>query len=172
MQAVDWQQIVKEYGPIVWRTAYRLLGNHTDAADCFQETFVSALEVARRQRVRHFPALLVQLATARAIDRLRQRFRYPQLSIDAVDLIFVPNEDPGPVEQVQTQELAGRLRKALAYLPPKQAQVFCLRYFNELSYGKIAKQLGIRTNTARVLLHRARMKLHTFFDSSIVREEK
>jgi len=69
LQVIDWQMIVKKHGPAVWQTAYRLLGNHTDAADCFQETFVSALKVSRKQRVRNFSALLVRLATMRAIDK-------------------------------------------------------------------------------------------------------
>ena len=71
----DWQTIVTEYGPLVWRTAYRLLANHADAADCFQETFLAALELSRRQPVRNMSGLLVRLATTRAIDRLRQRGR-------------------------------------------------------------------------------------------------
>jgi hypothetical protein len=36
----DWSQVVQEHGPLVWRTAYRLLGNEADAADCFQRAFV------------------------------------------------------------------------------------------------------------------------------------
>jgi len=32
------------HGPLVWQTAWRLLGHEADAADCFQETFVSAME--------------------------------------------------------------------------------------------------------------------------------
>ncbi|MEJ2703700.1 MAG: sigma-70 family RNA polymerase sigma factor, partial [Sedimentisphaerales bacterium] len=75
---VDWNTIIEEHGPAVWQTAYRLLGNHADASDCFQETFVSALGFCRRQRVRNFPALLARLATARAIDQLRRRFRQVQ----------------------------------------------------------------------------------------------
>ena len=67
MQVIDWQMIVKKHGPAVWQTAYRLLGNHADAADCFQETFVSALKVSRKQRVRNFPALLVRPVTTQAI---------------------------------------------------------------------------------------------------------
>lgn len=69
---IDWQIIIKEHGPVVWQTAYRLLGNHADAADCFQETFVSALEFCQHQRVRNFSALLARLATTRAIDQLRR----------------------------------------------------------------------------------------------------
>jgi RNA polymerase sigma factor (sigma-70 family) len=60
---------------------------------------------------------------------------------------------------MQTQELVTRLREALGQLPPLEAQVFCLRYLNSISYHGIAKELGIKTTTAGVLLHRARVKL-------------
>lgn len=164
---IDWQSIINKHGPAVWQTAYRLLGNHADAADCFQETFVSALKVSRKQRVRNFSALLVRLATTRAIDRLRKRFRHSQVSADVADLAAVPSANPNPVQQAQTRELATRLRKALTQLPQQEAQVFCLRYLNDMSYRQIAKELDIKGNTAGVLLHRARTKLRDFFEVSI-----
>ena len=163
---IDWQLIVKKHGPGVWQTAYRLLGNYTDAADCFQETFICALELSQRQRVRNFPALLARLATARAIDRLRRRFANPQVCVDAADLAAVPDTDFDPQQQAQTHELAIRLRKALAQLPPQESQVFCLRCLNDFSYGKIAKELGIKTNAVGVLLHRAKKKLRDLLEVS------
>jgi len=66
LQVIDWQVIIEEHGPAVWQGAYRLLGNRADAADCFQETLVSALEFCRHKRVRNFSALSTRLATARA----------------------------------------------------------------------------------------------------------
>ena len=150
----------------MWQTAYRLLGNHADAADCFQETFVSALETSQRQRVWNFSALLVHLATTRAIDRLRQRFRQSRCSAAPADWAAVPSTNPGPAQQAQQRELATRLRKSLSQLPPQEAQVFCLRYLNDMSYRQIAKALGIKTNAAGVLLHRARAKLRESFESS------
>jgi RNA polymerase sigma-70 factor (ECF subfamily) len=164
---IDWQSIINKHGPAVWQTAYRLLGNNTDAADCFQETFVSALEVSRRQRVRSFSALLARLATTRAIDRLRKRFRHFQVCTDAADLAAVPSANPGPAQKAQSRELATRLRKALTQLPPQEAQVFCLRCLNDMSYRQIAKELGIKTKTTGVLLHRARKKLRDFLEVSI-----
>ena len=162
LQVIDWQVIVKKHGPLVWKTTYRLLGNHTDAADCFQETFVSALQLSQRQPVRNFPALLARLATARAIDRLRQRLRQPLFDTENGDRVPVPSANPDPAEHAQQQELAAMLRKALAQLPPQEAQVFCLRYLNDMSYRQIAKQLNIKTNAAGVLLHRARAKLRQY----------
>ena len=159
MQVLDWQLIIKENGSAVWQTVYRLLGNNTDSADCFQDTFISALEVAKRQRVRNITALLIHLATARAIDRLRQRNRqiYRRTDLDVLDA--VPCSNSGPVQQTQTKELIVQLRNALAHLPPKEAKVFCLRYLSDMSYRQIAKELCISTNAAGVLLHRAKAKL-------------
>jgi len=163
LQTVDWQVIVKQHGLIVWQTAYRLLGNYTDTADCFQETFICALAVSRRQQVRNFPALLSRLATARAIDQLRQRTRRPRANTEPADLSAVPGCNPDPPKELETGELAAKLRKAIAQLPPQQAEIFCLRYLNGMSYRLIAKQLGIRTSAAGVSLHRARAKLRVLF---------
>ena len=171
MQVIDWPLIVKKHGPAVWQTAYRLLGNDADAADCFQETFVCALEVSRREPVRSFSALLARLATARAIDRLRQRFRESQVYTDAVDVAAVSSGNPSPTQQLHTQELAIKLREALAQLPPQEAQVFCLRFLNDMSYRQIAKELGIKTNAAGVLLHRARAKLCDLLETAVIKEK-
>ena len=46
---VDWPAIAQEYASLVWKTAYRVLAHEADAADCFQETFVAAMELAQRE---------------------------------------------------------------------------------------------------------------------------
>ena len=167
MQVVDWNIIIKEHGPIVWQTAYRLLGNDADAADCFQETFVCALEFSRRQRVKSFPALLVRLATTRAIDQLRRRFRHERNGNKGHNQLESTNNNPDPVQYVQQQELAAKLRIALAQLPLQEAQIFCLRYVNDMTYKRIANEFGITTTAAGVMLHRAKTKLRRFFGASM-----
>jgi RNA polymerase sigma-70 factor (ECF subfamily) len=147
-----------------------LLGNEADAADCFQETFMCALEVSRRQRVRNFSALLARVATSRAINLLRQRVRQSQRNSVQTDWSTVSAENPGPLQQVQVRELAATLREALARLPAQEAEVFCLRYLNDMSYRQIAKELGIKTNAAGVLLHRARAKLRSILEPVVVEE--
>ena len=143
----------------MWKTAYRLLDNHADAAEVFSETFVSALEFSKRQRVRRFSALLVRIATAKAIDRLRQRYRNRRLCTTEIELSTLPAAISSPAEQAQNRELADQLRRALGRLPSDEAQVFCLRHLNEMSYRQIAKELGIKTNNVGVLLLRAKTKL-------------
>src|SRR5258705_13707248 len=71
----DWAFVLAEYGPAVWRTVYRLLDHHADALDCYQETFLAAWRFAQREPVAEWRPFLVSLATRRATDRLRQRYR-------------------------------------------------------------------------------------------------
>ncbi len=159
MQVYDWQLITEKHGPRVWQIAYRLLGNHSDAADCFQETFLAALEVSRRQHVRNLPGLLARLATTRAIDRLRQRGRQERYRTAAQEAPSASAWDGNPADGAETGELTKRLRQAIGELPPQEANAFCLRYFSEMSYRQIAKELGIKTSAAGVLLHRAKARL-------------
>lgn len=157
MQVVDWKIIIKEHGPVVWQTAYRLLGNNADAADCFQDTFVCALEICRRQHIRNFSALLIRLATTRAIDRLRKRLRHERCETSGFEK--TQRSSPDPARNVEQQELAARLKTALTQLPFQEAQVFCLRYLNDMTYRNIANELGITISAVGVILHRAKTKL-------------
>ena len=171
MQVINWHAIVQKHGLAVWQTAYRLLGNDTDAADCFQDTFVSALEVSRRQHIRNFTALLVRLTTARAIDQLRQRARRSQANEQLAAWTAAPSDNSQPSQHLEGCELRAKLREAIAYLPEQEAQVFCLRYLNGMSYRLIAKQLGMSTNAAGVSLHRARTRLRKILENSTANEQ-
>ena len=167
----DWESIVEEYRPLVWQTAYRVLGNEADAADCFQEAFISALAVAHREQVRNWAALLRRLATTRALDRLRQR-RRQAAHFDAIpEEMPLEGDDPEPFQMAEAAELSDRLRTALAHLPEQQGQVFCLRFLENQSYREIAKQLTIKTSAVGVLLHRARGRLRELLSSVLAENE-
>ena len=62
------------------------------------------------------------------------------------------------------RELAERLRAAVAQLPDRQASVFSLRYFGEMSNAEIAAALRISTDAVGVALHKARSRLKKVLD--------
>ena len=146
---------------MVWRTAFRLLGRTGDVEDCLQEVFLSALELSRRERIRNWPGTLRHLATARAIDRLRERIRDGRLHEDGanVDMDALGHKQTNPAEKLESKELASHLRVALAQLPGRQAEVFALHFFEQMSYRQIAETLRLKTNAVGVLLHEARDRL-------------
>ncbi len=160
----DWQDLMQRDGKAVWQTAYRLLGNRADADECFQEAFLAALEVSRREEVHHWGSLLRRLAAVRAVDRLRQRYRRragPQVA----DWDAMPGPARMPSQVVEDAELGERLRAALARLPSKQAQVFCLHHLEDWSYEETASHLAISVDSVGVLLHRARKRLRHLLGS-------
>ncbi len=168
----DWQTIVGRHKALVWQTAYRLLGSHEDADDCFQETFLAALALARRQPVDNWPGLLARLCTRRALDRLRQRMRHAARHENPPKWSLVASADAGPEQEAQAAELSDRLRKALAKLPPRQAEVVCLRCLNDLSYREIARELGIKTADVGRLLYRARARLGGLLAPAVPEQER
>src|SRR5437867_4332505 len=113
----DWSQIVEQHGPLVWRTAQRLLCQEADTADCFQRTFVAALELSQRQTIRHWPALLRRLTTARALEQLRGRMRDRNRFVTGANRNGVDHQiDHKAIEPDRAavaDELADHLRTAL-----------------------------------------------------------
>jgi RNA polymerase sigma-70 factor (ECF subfamily) len=155
----DWSRIVEQHGPTVWNTVYRLLDNEADAADCFQNAFVEALKLSRREAVRNWPGLLKRLATASALAGLRRRYRQSSRVDSVVDGSTPDPKQLEPARAAETDELAEHLCRALAKLDARQAQVFCLACLEGLSYREIAAEMGVRLNHVGVLLNRARSRL-------------
>ena len=155
----DWAQIVQQHGPLVWTTVYRLLRHDADAADCFQRTFLSALQVSRTQAVRNWPGLLQRLGTARALELLRQRLRQARRLRPLLAEVTASASTLEPDQAAAGRELSDHLREALTELDPRQAEVFCLSNLDGLSYAEIADQLGLTVNHVGVLLNRARTRL-------------
>lgn len=144
---------------MVWRTAYRLVGNASDADECMQEAFVAAVAVSRRGSVGNWAALLKKLAVLRGVDCLRRRGRDFLRHGDEPAVGEAVSRDVPPDVAAQNGEAAAHLRLALAQLPARHAEVVCLRYMNELSYDEISRELRISVRHVGVILSRAREKL-------------
>jgi RNA polymerase sigma-70 factor (ECF subfamily) len=158
---IDWGAILVEHGPTVWRSVYRLLDHHDDALDCYQETFLAAFRFAHAHRVADWSSFLVSLATRRAMDRLRQRYRSGRRALPLNKVPEPASEVDGPMQQAHANELMQRVREAMTELPEKQADVFWLSCLEGLSHRQIADLMEIPPGEVRVLLHRARTRLGT-----------
>ena len=151
----DWDRIVREHGPVVFATAWRILGHAADTEDVVQEVFLQAHQMQQNEAIRCWEALLRRLASCRALDRLRQR-----RSIVSLDGLAISGGD-GPEALAIERELSERLRLAIARLPTREATVFCLRYFDDLAYEEIATTLQITSGAVATALHKARGRLES-----------
>ena len=158
---IDWNRFVADHGPRILRLACRILGPGPDAEDAVQEAFLQVYRIGQEQEVESWGGLLHRAAVHRTLDRLRRRKRV------ALPLEDQPvGREDDPQETAAARELSQRLRQAIGRLPEQQAAAFCLRYFDDLPYGRIAESLGIEVGAVASALHKARGKLKSMLAAS------
>jgi len=158
---IDWEQVVREDGPVAWRTACRILGDREDAQEVVQDAFADAIALSRREPVQNCRALLLRVVTARSLDRLRRRYRRRTVELpdDSAGYAAPADDAPTPPQQAQDAELLDRLRDALPTLPEQQSQAFVLHCVEGWSYQEIAGHLSVSVGAVGMLLLRARARL-------------
>jgi RNA polymerase sigma-70 factor, ECF subfamily len=168
----NWDTIVANEGPLVWRTLWRLLADRDDVEECFQETFVAALKLSHRETVACWSALLCSLATARAMDRLRKRYRpggrchVGARAATGQLLAEATSTEASPVDHAVAAELSERLRDALAQLPERQAEMFYLHALCGWSHRELAARMHMTDNAVGVTIHRARQRLRELLNDA------
>lgn len=171
--AIPWPDIVREHGPSVWRTVYRLVADREDAAECYQEVFLEGVRLSRSRQfekgVESWGGLLMTIATRRGIDRLRQRAAQRRQQSSS-DVAAVVDRRQQSVDDVADAELVERLRYALAVLPEHQADAFWLSFMEQQTYDEIAEHLSLTVEHVGVLLHRARVKLRESLGQQLLEE--
>lgn len=150
-----WEEFVAAHGRLVLSAALRVLGHEADAEDVAQDVFVEIFRSNRRDDFATQPALITTVATRRALDRLRRRRATAPL--DAVRETSGRGVDPA--DQVVADELLARLRRDVATLPPREAEVFCLVAFEQMSQSAVARLLNISVGAVAKALCKARQSL-------------
>ena len=149
-RAVD--DLYRRHGGEVYRYAYAVLGNHADAEDVTQTTFLNAYRsLEQGVRPRKPSNWLLTIAS----NAIKQRFRQEQARPRQVELddriAGSEADDAGPS--------IGELLTALSKIPPQQRQAIVLREFEGRNYAEIAEILGVTTSALETLLFRARRSL-------------
>jgi RNA polymerase sigma-70 factor (ECF subfamily) len=154
VETEDIAALARQYGPTVFRAAWRILGSRAAAEDVQQQLFLRLLE-SPPAAVDSWPAYLTASATRLAIDTLRRQNRWRLLS----PLWKTHEPDDSPAEDAERAEAARFMRRALARLNPRDAACFVMRHFHDLAPSVIGAALGMSENHVSVAAHRARKAL-------------
>ena len=136
----------------VYRYTYAVLGNHADAEDVTQTTFVNALRALERGDVPHNPSSWL-IAIAQNV--VRQRWRQAASRPTEVELVQDVPEAAPEDDDIELDELV----RALQRIPPAQREALVLRELEGRSYNEISALLGLSTSALETLLFRARRSL-------------
>jgi len=136
-----------------------MVSDREDAHDCYQETFLQAARLAKTQTVSNWSALLKRIATGRALDCLRRRYRTTGQAAPLEAAADRPAPGPTPAVQAELSEAMGQLRRAMASLPAQQSEVFWLREVELMSTAEVAGELRVAPDQVATWLHRAKRRL-------------
>jgi RNA polymerase sigma-70 factor (ECF subfamily) len=158
-------EIVRGYQRAVYRVAYGVLRNATDADDITQETFLKAWRALARFRVGEplYP-WLARIAVNSAFTMLRVRRRRPEAPLEPMleaGRQWAAGEDPADV--AATSERDRRLEQAFAVLSEEHRAVLVLRVVEDMPYEEIARALNVPVGTVMSRLSRARAELRARF---------
>ncbi|MFN2484827.1 MAG: RNA polymerase sigma factor [Candidatus Limnocylindria bacterium] len=140
----------------VYSYVYYQLGDHHDAEDVTERTFVAALDALDRfeERGSTFRSWLFRIAHNAMANQRRTTSR----SRSRTEQLDEALEHPAPDDvdaTVQRRDDARRVWRAVAALPIERQRVVLLRFVDELSSREIGEVLGRSEGAVRVLLHRA-----------------
>jgi RNA polymerase sigma-70 factor (ECF subfamily) len=150
-------QLFGEHHRRVLTAAYRITGNMADAEDVAQIVFLRLANAPGP--VTNAGSYLYRAAINGALDLLRTRKAASTEPLEEAAGIASKGPGSSPEEEVSGRELGEFLRLAIAELAPRAAEMFTLRYLEELGNREIAALMGTSQAVVAVTLHNARSRL-------------
>jgi RNA polymerase sigma-70 factor (ECF subfamily) len=147
--------LYRRYLDRVYGYAFYQLGDHHDAEDATERTFLAALHALPefRDEGATFRAWLFRIAHNTIANARRSRFRRRTEPLpDNLERV-APNADPAGL--VLEADERRRVLRAVLQLPEERRQVVLLRFVDGLSSREIGQVMDRSEGAARVLLHRA-----------------
>lgn len=157
--------LVEQHSRALFRLAFRMTGNESDAEDVVQETFLRAYRQLDKYEARSsFSTWLYRIASNYSLDLIRLRKRHEEKRERGSDqerdiLQTIPVNSPGPDRIVYSSQVQERVNEALNELSPQERTAFVLRHFEGQSIEEIGEALGTGTNATKHSIFRAVQKL-------------
>jgi RNA polymerase sigma-70 factor (ECF subfamily) len=144
----------------VYSYSYYRVGNHHDAEDLTEQTFLQAYRhyerALKESGGRPLRPWLIRIAHNLAANYYRDRSRRPQTALDDAG----PLTAPGSTETlVEDREDLGRILSCVQQLPDDRREALIMRFALGMDNQEIARALGRTDGATKVLIHRALRQL-------------
>lgn len=145
----------------VYSYAYYRVGNHHDAEELTEQTFLQAYRHFERaqleSRGRPLRPWLIRIAHNLAANLYRDRSRKPSSSIDeGAELATSYTTE----ELVEDRDELGRVLDGVQRLPDDRREALIMRFALGMDNREIARAMGRSDGATKVLIHRAIKQLH------------
>lgn len=153
------EEVFRTHQARVLKAAYRVTGSMADAEDVLQSVFLRlARGTVDANRISNLQSYLHKSAVNAALDLIRSRGHREDVPVETADAM---ESNPGvsPERALSSLEIKNWLRRELALLNPRAAEMFVLRYLEGLDNPEIARAMNTSQAAVAVTLHRTRARL-------------
>jgi len=152
----DFSELYRAHLRDVYSYAYYRIGNHHDAEDLTEQTFLQAYRHFERALAesngRPLRPWLIRIAHNLAANYYRDRSRRPQTPLDDAAVLSAPHATE---EVVERREEVQEVLKGVSNLPGDRREALIMRFALGMDNREIARALGRSEGATKVLLHRA-----------------
>ncbi len=153
------EEVFRAHQVCVLKAAYRITGSMADAEDVSQSVFLRlARGIVDPSRISNLQSYLQKSAVNAALDLVRSRGHREVVPVETADDIQA-DSSVSPERAHSSLELKNWLRRELATLNPRAAEMFVLRYLEGLDNPEIARTMNTSQAVVAVTLFRARARL-------------
>lgn len=132
-----------------------MMGNHEDADDALQNTFLKAWKGLKNfRRESKLYSWLYRIASNECLTLLERQKKNRTFTIEETNEPVAP-DSTGP----GSEEIQEALTEAVSQLPHKQQMVFSMKYFDELKYEEISSITGTSVGALKSSFHIAVKKI-------------
>ncbi len=153
--------IIRHYGPKLYSVIRPIVKTHEDANDVMQETLTKIhLNLDKFQGKSRLFTWMYRIAKNESLRFLKKKYATVDDGEFMRELLENLRSDPW----FSGDEAAYKLEQALLQLPPRQAEVFRLRYFSEMKYREMSELLGLTEGALKTHYHLAVQKIKEFLE--------
>ncbi len=151
--------LMERHGKKLMNYLIRCLQDEDLAADLAQETFVRVYQHRNKFDARQkFSTWLYTIASNLVRDHFRWKSRHPEVAHEQDNVMEMATEI-SPSENIQADERADAVRRAVAELPEELRTPLILAEYEECSQAEIGEILGCTAKAVETRIYRARQQL-------------
>ena len=160
------EQLYRDHLKDVYSYAYYRIGNHHDAEDLTEQTFLQAYRHFARARPesdgRPLRPWLIRIAHNLAANYYRDRSRKPQTPLESIE---PPAARHSTEDLVEGREELRAVIENLQELPDDRREALVMRFALGMDNREIARAMGKSDGATKVLIHRAIKQLQELLDA-------
>jgi len=162
----DIENLIRQYGNDVLRTAYMYVKDLHTAEDIFQDVFIKVNQkLSTFEGNSSIKTWIIRITINTCKDFLKSAWNrrvVPMMEYQEDSIIS--DTDYDSVERQDTNDL---IKEAVLSLPSKYKEVVLCVYYNEMTIAETASILNIAEGTVKSRLSRARQKLKSVFEGRV-----